>query len=132
MLPPTHGTAPWIARPRARSRNMRLLTAALLVAAAWLGGCSSPKSGTREVTIRITEDGFEPAKQFVPRGVPVTLVVTRETDQTCATAFKIPSLGQRVELPLHQHVRIDLPGGIRDTLKYSCGMDMLHGTVIGN
>jgi plastocyanin domain-containing protein len=116
---------------RGHRRAASFAAAALLLSAAALAGCSSSNTGTQEVAIYVTEDGFVPAKASVPRGVPVTLVVTRQTDQTCATSFRIPSLDRTVDLPLNQHVRIDLPGGIQDTLQYTCGMEMLHGMVIG-
>jgi len=37
------------------------------------------------------------------------LVVTRKTEQTCATEILIPALAVRQSLPLNQAVRIDVP-----------------------
>ena len=71
-----------------------------------------------------------PARAAASRGKPVTLVVTRDTDQTCATEMVIAGMDQKYELPLHRAVRIDLPQGITDTLRYACGMAMEHGEVV--
>src|SRR6266487_338219 len=88
-------------------------------------GCSREQkssAGPREVQLAVTDAGFEPARAEVPRGQPLTLVVTRKTDQTCATEILIPALNERRSLPLNQAVRIDVPNGIADTLSYVCGM----------
>jgi hypothetical protein len=37
---------------------------------------------------------------------------------------------QRWRLPLHQQVRIPLPDGVEDTLRYSCGMDMYEAWIV--
>ena len=98
-----------------------LVLALLLVVA--MSGCGGG-SGTRIVRIEVTEDGF------VPRGVPAKLVVTRRTDQTCITELVIAGMDSTWRLPLDRAVRIELPSGIRDTLRYTCGMSMYSGMVI--
>ncbi len=70
------------------------------------------------------------ARVEVPRGQPFTLVVTRKTDQTCATEMLIPALNEHRALPLNQAVRIDVPNGVADTLRYACGMDMIRGMLV--
>ena len=57
------------------------------------------------------------------------MVVTRQTDQTSAKEILIPELNERLALPLNQAVRIEVPGGVTDTLNYICGMHMLGGTI---
>ena len=108
-----------------------------LLALALVSGCAGQpaektrgSSERREVEITVTDRGFEPALSRVPAGKPVTLVVTRKTDQTCATEIVIPMLHRRVALPLNQTVRVDIPGGIADTLGYECGMGMITGTIV--
>jgi plastocyanin domain-containing protein len=79
--------------------------------------------------VDVTDRGFEPADVKVPAGRAVTLIMTRKTDQTCATEVVFPSLGQRRALPLDQPVRIELPARPRGTLSYQCGMDMIQGRI---
>ena len=104
-----------------------------LVATAGISGCGTRQeapSGPREVQLAVTDRGFEPSQTAVPRGQALTLVVTRKTDQTCATEIVIPRLNQRHALPLNQAVRIEIPAGVEDTLNYVCGMNMLGGTIV--
>jgi hypothetical protein len=115
--------------------RLGLFTPALLflaLAIAVFAGCARPAEKSRfpEIAIHVTTDGFVPARTVAPRGKAVTLVVTRETDQTCATEMVVAGIDKRWELPLHRAVRIDLPQGVTDTLRYVCGMGMEHGEVI--
>jgi hypothetical protein len=112
-------------------REMKLIswpcTAILVV----LAGCvarEAPPPGA--VVIAVTENGFEPAVASVPRGKPVTLIVTRRTDRTCATEMVFETSGQRHELPLGKPVRVELAAGVSDTLRYACGMDMIRGMIV--
>ncbi|MGH7740761.1 MAG: cupredoxin domain-containing protein [Candidatus Eiseniibacteriota bacterium] len=102
------------------------------MAMALVAGCSksAPKPGYAEVAIHVTTDGFVPKSALVARGKPVTLVVTRDTDQTCATAMVVAGSDREWLLPLHRAVRIDLPQGVTDTLRYVCTMGMEHGEVV--
>jgi len=101
-------------------------------AIAALAGCASGggTQGPREVRIAVTENGFEPATVEIPKNEAVTLLVTRKTDQTCATEMVFAETGQRYELPKDQVVRIELPAGQPDTLNYACGMNMYKGAIV--
>ena len=98
-----------------------------------VGACQQSRSGkasNSEVHVDVTDKGFEPADVKVPAGQPVTLVMTRKTDQTCAKEVVFPSLNQRYPLPLNQPVRISLPAAPKGTLSYQCGMKMLGGQIV--
>ena len=97
-----------------------------------LGACQQTRSGSSsgEVHIDVTDKGFEPAEVKVPANQPVTLVITRKTDQTCATEVEFASLGKTYALPLHQPVSIHLPPSEKGVLSYQCGMHMLSGRVV--
>ena len=98
------------------------------------GGQSAKNTGgstqSNEVQITVTDRGFEPAVSKVPTAKPLTLVVTRKTDQTCATEMVFPALDRRVDLPLNRTVRFEIPGGVADTLNYECGMSMIKGMLV--
>ena len=100
-----------------------------LAVAAGCNGRQNATAAPQEVQLAVTDRGFAPARAVVPRGRALTLVVTRKTDQTCATEILIPALNVRRALPLNQAVRIDIPAGVADTLNYICGMHMLGGTI---
>jgi len=113
--------------------------AALTTGIALLAGCArggGGGSGAPEVRIAVTDDGFQPQVARVARGRPVTLLITRRSDHTCATEVVFENGGARVELPLGREVRVELPalGDAAkpgpDTLRYACGMDMFQGMIV--
>jgi plastocyanin domain-containing protein len=97
-------------------------------------GCASRNASTadaRRVTIQVTENGFEPAVVSAKAGEPITLVVTRTTDRTCATemVFKDANLNIKRDLPLNKPVEITFKPSKTGDLVYACAMDMYRGTV---
>lgn len=109
---------------------VKLAIVASLVLVAGCGGGGRVASKYPEVQIAVTDRGFEPDRALVPRGQPVTLVITRRTDQTCAKDILIPALDLKRDLPLNRSVQIDIPAGVADSLGYSCGMEMLSGVIV--
>ena len=111
------------------------LVALLLVGSAGamvLGACQpnpSAQAGA-DVHVDITDNGFEPAEVTIPAGRSVALVMTRKTDQTCATEVEFASLHQKYALPLNRPVRITLPASQAETLSYECGMHMIGGRIV--
>lgn len=103
----------------------RLLALAALVA---LAGCAP--AGPSEIRVAVTENGFEPKDVVVKKGQAAVLVMTRKTQNTCATEAIFKETGRKYDLPLNQPVRIDLAGVSPGTIHYACGMDMEHGTVV--
>src|SRR5438094_608444 len=51
-----------------------------------------PEEEERRIRVTVDEDGFHPAAVTAPAGVPLRLVVTRTSDNTCAKEIVIPSL----------------------------------------
>ena len=82
------------------------------------------------IAIEVTEDGFVPAEVTVNKGEPVTLVVTRKTEKTCATEFIMKSQGINQKLPMNEAVTISFTPTESGELRYACGMDMIAGKVI--
>jgi plastocyanin domain-containing protein len=80
------------------------------------------------VEVVVTDQGFEPAEIKVPHGRPVTLVITRKTDKTCATDVAIA--GQVKDLPLEKPVEIQLSFDKLGTTTYACSMNMIKGTIV--
>lgn len=86
--------------------------------------------GPARFSLAVTDSGFTPATITIPAGEPVTIVVTRKTDQTCAKEIVFPAQGIRKALPLNEAVEIALPASPKGEFQYVCGMDMVKGTVI--
>ncbi len=105
-----------------------LATAALLMLAV---GCSSAGAAREQrVKIAVTEKGFEPASVTVQSGRPVTLLVTRRTDHTCATGLVLKTHGIDQKLPLGKTVAIRFTPERPGELTYACPMDMYHGKIV--
>ena len=102
------------------------------VAAAVLAGCNGSSSvDDRDAhVIEVTDAGFEPRVTEVRKGEPVTLVVTRRIDHTCATEMIFAGNDSTYDLPFKKAVRIRLPAMTGDTLRYACGMDMYSGVLV--
>lgn len=119
---------------------------ALVTMAALVAGCGGSKTqsgatagdadepvagGGHEIAVAVTDKGFEPSQPQIERGEAVTLVFTRTTDQTCATDVMFPRLGMKVQLPLNEAVRVEIPAGaVEDTLYFACGMNMVSGQIV--
>ena len=88
----------------------------------------TPSNG--RVVLSVTEKGFEPTPIQVEKGKPVTLVVTRKTDQTCATEITLPEYKIDKKLPLNQPVEITFTPEKAGELVYGCAMDHMISGVI--
>ncbi len=81
------------------------------------------------VAIEVTGQGFVPAQAAVKSGRPVTLVVTRKTDRTCATEIVLKEYGISRPLPLNEAVEVTFTPRKTGPVRYACGMDMVAGTL---
>lgn len=84
----------------------------------------------RRYRIEADEEGFHPTSLTIPAGTPVTLVVTRTSENTCAREIVIPSRNETHRLPLNRPVEIKLPPQKKGTLTFACGMDMYRGRLL--
>ncbi len=101
-----------------------------LVFAAAVAGCASQGARSGRIEMAVTEKGFEPANVQVKQGQPVTLVVTRKTDATCATELVVADYGIRRALPLNQPVEVTFTPDKAGEIRYACGMDMIAGKIV--
>ena len=85
---------------------------------------------TGRLAIRVTEDGFVPAKARVKVGSPVTLVVTRLVENTCATEIVIADYGVNQPLPLNQAKEVTLTPKKAGSIPFACAMNMIKGELV--
>jgi len=111
-------------------RSIRMLGVICVagLAVAGCGGAGNRAEGTR-VELAVTERGFEPAEIEASKGVPLTLVVTRKTDATCAKEIVIADKDIRKDLPLNQAVEVTFTPQDAGEVRFVCGMDMISGKV---
>ncbi len=100
-------------------------------------GAASAKTGAAAtpaaagfIEISVTGGGFVPDKISVKKGQPVKLLVTRKTDQTCATEILIPETGVNKALPLNRTVLVEFTPKKAGTLKYACAMGHVSGLLV--
>lgn len=108
---------------RHRALPAALVAIGLALALAACRGDAGP------VHIRVTQNGYEPAVVKAEAGKPLTLVVTRTTDKTCATELVLPEENLNVPLPLGQPVTITFTPRQAGKLRYSCAMRMFFGEI---
>lgn len=107
--------------------TVALVSGLILLAA----GCSTQPAShaaPARVEVSVTDAGFVPSEIKVRAGAPVTLVVTRKVEQTCATGIVLDPPGIRKELPLNQPVEITFTPN-RSGAEFSCPMHMISGRV---
>ncbi len=113
----------------------------IFLAAAALTACSRseaaddaqprPQGATADrIQIAVTGEGFVPSQARVRVGQPVTLVVTREVDKTCATDLVIKDYGVNKPLPLGQPVTVTFTPKTPGPIRYACAMDMVAGELV--
>jgi plastocyanin domain-containing protein len=102
---------------------------ALLAAAIAVAACRDRSAAGEPVQITVTRKGYEPWRIEGRKGVPLTLVVTRTTDETCATELVLPEYGIDRKLPLGEPVTITFTPARSGTLRYSCAMKMFQGEI---
>lgn len=85
--------------------------------------------GPRVIPLSVTEKGYEPSPITLKKDEPVKLVVTRTTEQTCATEIVMKDHGINTPLPLNTPVEIAFTPSKTGTLTYGCAMgQMISGT----
>lgn len=118
--------------------------ASTLIAALALGACSrsdaagdaqrrAPEANAsvaNRIAIAVTADGFVPSHARVRVGQPVTLVVTRKVERTCATDIVIKGYGVNAPLPPNQPVEVTFTPTAPGPIRYACAMDMVAGELV--
>lgn len=105
--------------------------ALLALALASALGCRPVPTGPVRVEMLVTEDGFVPAEVKARAGEPVTLVITRKTDNTCATEVLVPEYSVSQDLPLDRTVELTFTPTRAGKLIFGCAMgQMIGGTIL--
>ena len=84
----------------------------------------------KRVDVVAGAEGFKPSEIAISKGQETTLVFTRTTDDTCATAVVFPELKIKQDLPLNKPVAIVMPSGEAKTYGFQCGMGMYKSKVV--
>jgi hypothetical protein len=82
------------------------------------------------VDVEVTEAGFVPARIPAKAGKPITLVITRKTDRTCAREILFTGQEGKTELPLNKTVEVMYTPKASGEVKFGCAMGMMIGGVL--
>lgn len=107
----------------------RLIVVALAGIAFAALGCSRAEPGASEHRLTVSEHGFNPLRLDARRGEPLTLLVTRTSDASCAKEILVPEMGIRESLPIRREVRITFTPARSGDLRYTCCDDMKGGVI---
>jgi plastocyanin domain-containing protein len=107
---------------------IHLIVAAVLSLGLTMPAFAAPKGQT--VEMKVTDKGFEPAAVTVKKGEPVTLIITRTTDKTCATEIVVDDHNINTKLPLNKATKVTFTPKKSGELKYGCGMNKMIGGVL--
>lgn len=90
---------------------------------------SSP-SGAASLSVKVDGSGYHPASVSAPAGKPVSLTITRTSDDGCGQQIVFPSLDIRRDLPLNRPVTVDFSMPASGSVEFTCGMAMLKGAIV--
>ncbi len=85
---------------------------------------------SRDLTVTVTERGYEPAILTVPAGKAFSISFIRQADPSCGDSLVFPTLGIEKHLPHRERVTVDIPAQPPGEIKFACGMDMYKGKVV--
>lgn len=85
--------------------------------------------GVQNVDLNITSSGYDPSTIRVKKGQPVKLNLKAQNVYSCASAFRIPSLGVAKDLQPNENDSVEFtPQGI-GKIAFSCSMGMYGGFI---
>ena len=87
------------------------------------------RDGVQEVVIAV-KGGYDPAVVRLERGVPARLVFDRQETSSCSEEVVLPAFGVRKFLPPFKRTVVEITPADAGTFEITCGMSMLHGTLV--
>jgi plastocyanin domain-containing protein len=88
------------------------------------------KAGSGKVAMAVTDNGFEPDRVPAKKGQPITLVITRKTDHTCAREIVFQGQDGKTSLPLNKAVEVTYTPKASGEVKFGCAMGMMVSGVL--
>jgi plastocyanin domain-containing protein len=116
-----------------------LVVAAAIAAIVWVNwyflfakrssAAAHQEGGVQRVEIAV-RGGYDPGEVRLQRGVPAQLVFDRQETSSCSEEVVIPAFGIRRALPAFKKTTIELTPNVSGRFEITCGMSMLHGTLV--
>jgi plastocyanin domain-containing protein len=109
---------------------MKKLLALLILMSAIALGCAVDARPVRQITIKVTELGYEPERVQAVAGQPLRITFLRELDSPCAETVLLPDFSIRRDLPMKRPVTVEITPRRAGTFPFTCGMKMMRGTLV--
>lgn len=93
------------------------------------GGNGIETNSIPQVTITV-KGGYDPAVIHVRAGQPIRLVFDRQETSGCSEEVVFPNFGVRKFLPAFQKTTVEVTPPKPGKYGFTCGMSMLHGSLI--
>lgn len=90
---------------------------------------STAQTPQRIIPVSVDAAGFTPARVSLGKGETVILRFMRVAE-SCATEVIVPPSSEKRSLPLKENVDVRFVGGRAGEFTFSCGMNMLKGTLV--
>lgn len=87
------------------------------------------RGGVQEVTV-LVKGGYQPGEIRVHRGTPVRIIFDRQETDPCSEEVVFPDFSVRRFLPPKRRTAVELSPTAAGRFPFTCGMGMLHGTLI--
>jgi plastocyanin domain-containing protein len=82
------------------------------------------------LSVTVDATGYHPDSISAPAGRPVRLTITRTSDEGCGQQIVFPTLDVQRDLPLNRAVVVDFAMPASGSVAFTCGMDMLRGSIV--
>ena len=112
---------------------MRTKFATILICIFMLTGAAYAQKGQKakpriqEITVTLTEKGYQPEKIRLRRGIPARVTFVRKFEATCATEVIIQEYNIRRDLPMNQPVVVEFTPAKSGEIDFTCSMKMVGG-----
>ena len=93
------------------------------------GAATVTSGGKQEIAITV-KGGYSPAVIHAKEGAPLRLVFDRQETSSCSEEVVIGDFGVRKYLPAFQKTVVELTPDHTGRFDFTCGMGMLHGTLV--
>lgn len=84
-------------------------------------------NGKQEITINLTDKGYDPANIIIKKGIPVTVKLVTNDTLGCVRAFVVPSLNIQKVLPKTGEDSFEFTPTETGTISFTCSMGMYQG-----
>jgi plastocyanin len=91
---------------------------------------AAPTTVQSRVEMWVTEKGFEPEKIPAKAGQPITLVITRKVERTCATEILFQGQQGKTDLPFNKTVEVTYTPKASGKITFGCAMGMMIAGVL--